>query len=747
MKIDPSKHPILLPSWPNLAEKTAVYTHQPWDWDVAADAISEMSIAKLAKAKRKERMESVVTQWHVYSAFKGENWFGQISNENPPHSCAAFVADYDLPIAATFVEEACRQRASQKGHVPKYIETTLSGHLRAVWPFAVPALISNRKFADLFLLELGKLLQVEQFLPGLDRKSYSCEMRWTNGGWWREMEAATILSTEMITGLMITTAKRLNTGKADIPLEKLAPILLQRYPKFEHFHGGTLKMEQVGIRFWDEKADNPNGAMVVDKGLYCFTGEKSLKTWEDLLTKSVVDNLRTVNYGEASKDLYFDGKHYFRKTTIGFADMDRQDVLLHIASHGHDRAKKKDEIMSQAENVLKFVQDKNRVDGAAPLLFRPDGIVQYQNRRVLNISRTIPTQPSDKKKVTPADFPWLTGFFNAFFANPDKHPKEHFFAWWQRFYRGAIEHKPLNGQALFICGPKACGKNLISELILPTAMGGSAPNPYKYLMGDTSFSDDIFGSPVLAINDEDAPPEFKKGIFEQKIKALVANNEHTFHPKFMKSVRIEWDGRLIVTLNDGPKDVGLLPMLNPNTVEKIMFFLAKSHDHPFHDKYRNREIVAEELPYLLRWLLDVYEAPKSILLDDRIGVRSYHDPFLVRINRQEQTSYNLLELLAAWTSPDDWNRKVDHWSGTPTDLLRNMTQDQTLEKLLNPWDTSKLSKALGDLARSETPGVKFDGDREGRRYTLSKKGITATVRGPVSRIIDKLAELPLVPGP
>jgi len=53
-------------------------------------------------------------------------------------------------------------------------------------------------------------------------------------------------------------------------------------------------------------------------------------------------------------------------------------------------------------------------------------------------------------------------------------------------------------------------------------------------MGDTDFSDDILSAPILAINDEDAPPEHKKAIFEQKVKAIVANNEHSYHPKFMK---------------------------------------------------------------------------------------------------------------------------------------------------------------------------------------------------------------------
>jgi len=40
----------------------------------------------------------------------------------------------------------------------------------------------------------------------------------------------------------------------------------------------------------------------------------------------------------------------------------------------------------------------------------------------------------------------------------------------KRFYSGAINLAPLNGQAIFICGPAGCGKNFISELVLPASM-------------------------------------------------------------------------------------------------------------------------------------------------------------------------------------------------------------------------------------------------------------------------------------
>lgn len=721
-----AKNKLLFPLWPNLGEKTAKLDFQPWDWDVSAEDVARLRSMK--KADRKTYIERTDVKWNIYAAAKGENWFHPISAENPPYQILAFVADYDLPIDFQFVDAACRQQHKLGGWTPTHIETSLSKHVRCVWIFEQPVLCPDKKFADEYLKRLGSVLGVEAFLPGLDRKSYDVAMRWTNGGYWHELDFSKPISKEVLIGLAMETSVANMVKKTDLPLNQVADMLTAKFPRFEKF--GELKLHRTGIRFWDEKADNPNGAMVVDRGFTCVTGEKPLVLWEDLLGKTTVDNLRLTNYGDVTRDIHFDGIKYWVKQRGYFFHWERADTLLRIASFGFDRSRKKEESLSPAEMVLNYIHNENRVDGAAPLLYRPEGVVSYQNSHVLNISRARPMKMAAVEAPTTMDFEWLWSFFEEFFAHPELRPRDYFFTWWRRFYKGAVANKPTNGQAIFICGPQGCGKNLVSELILPMSMGGTAPNPYRYLMGDTDFSDDIFGSPILAINDEDAPPEHKRTIFEQKVKAMVANNEHSYHPKFMKKVRIEWDGRLVATLNDGPKDVGLLPSLNPNTFHKMDFFKARKHDHPFFDKQKNREIVERELPFFLRWLSDIYVPPPEILDNSRFGVQPFHDPSLVKVNRQEQVSYNLLELLGAWMSANPkWNKNQLVWSGSPTDLLREMTVDQSLEVLLKNWDPTKLGRALGDLARGQTPGVEFDPENKGRRYFLNKSKVLAALHG------------------
>ena len=60
---------------------------------------------------------------------------------------------------------------------------------------------------------------------------------------------------------------------------------------------------------------------------------------------------------------------------------------------------------------------------------------------------------------------------------------------------------------------------------------------------------------------------------------------------------------------------------------------------------------------------------------------------------------------------------------------QSATGDETLEQLLKNWDPNRLSKALGDLARSQTPGVKFDPESKGRTYIIEQSGVLATVQG------------------
>jgi len=719
---------LLFPTWPNLGEKTAVYDKQPWEWEVSEEEIKRMRL--LPKSKRKEVMADGRSRWNIYSVIRGENWFHPVSGENPPAVVLALAADYDVPIDQQYIQQACEQRFKLKGWCPTHIETSLSGHCRCLWLFEMPVMVQGKKFCDEFLKRLGEFVDAGSFLPGIDRKSYGSEMRWTNGGYWSLVDYGKIVPADVLTGIAIKVSSSLSAKKIELPLDRLADLLSAKYPKFEKFDGGKLELGRAGIRFWDENADNPNGALVVDRGFYCVTGETALVTWEDLLGKTQVENLRMSNYGAAADGIYFDSRRYFVRAQGAYHDYDRVDILLRIASHGFDRSKKKDEVMSPAEHVLLYIQNEHKVDGAAPFLYHEEGVIRYQGNHILNLSRARPMQPSDKLDSSPDDFPRLWEFFNKFFARPENRPLDYFLTWFKRFYTGAVNKRPLNGQAVFICGPAGCGKNFLSELILPTAMGGAAPNPYRFLMGDTDFSDDILSAPILAINDEDAPAEHKKSIFEQKVKAIVANNDHAYHPKFMKKVRISWNGRLVCTLNDGPKDVGLLPMLNPNTAGKMHFFLAWQHDFKFADKHTNREMVERELPFFLRWIFSTYEVPEDILIpNDRFGMKSYHDPFLVRVNRQEQMSYNLLELLAAWMSHDKWNDNKPEWSGTPTDLLRAFSLDQSLENLLKDWSPSQLAKGLGDLARAQTPGVMFDPENKGRRYIIIKKAVQATVSG------------------
>jgi hypothetical protein len=717
---------LLFPTWENLSGTTAKFGVLPWDWEITAERIEE--VRRLPKPVRKELMAKESTLWQIYSTFWGENWFAPVSKDNVPAAMMAFAIDYDVPISPEYLQITCSERLKLGGLLPAWFETTLGGRVRAVWTFEAPVMMLGTKFANEYLHAIGKQLDVDQFLPGIDRKSFGCEMRWTNGGYWTQIEGGAPLPAALTNGIAVDLAIKLATQKPPVQLDKLEKALLEKHPRFAEFNGGRLEMKKTGRRFWDDKADNQNGAMVVDKGFYCVTGEKALVTWEDLLGVATVQALRAVSYDEATRGVYFDGTIYFVEQDTLPRQLNRLDMMLHLASKGFERSRAKGELMSGAEQVMDFVHKNHRIDGAAPLLFHPPGLVHYQNNCVLNISRSRPMPPSPKLDSGPEDFPRLWEFFHSVFANSEQ-SLDYFWAWWKRFYSGAINLAPLNGQAIFICGPAGCGKNFISELVLPASMGGSAPNPYRFLMGDTDFSDDILSAPILAINDEDAPPEHKKAIFEQKVKAIVANNEHSYHPKFMKKVRIEWCGRLIVTLNDGPKDVGLLPMLNKNTAGKMEFFLAQMHDFKFGDTYENRAFVNTELPFLLRWLLDTYVVPEHILIGDRFGVASYHDPFLVRINRQEQASYNLLELLAAWVTPKAWNQGDDEWTGTPTDLLQSMTTNETLEQLLRDWNPTKLSKAMGDLARAAVPGVSYDKQGRGRVYHIRKTGIQSAVLG------------------
>lgn len=684
---------------------------QPWAF--VGDEQVGKKLRTQPKAQRRTAMMNPTIDWNIYTPLVGLSKFERVGRDNPVHVVRGLVIDYDARTTTEAILTAIETLPD--GFYPQFIERTLSDNVRLVWRFEREVLVPGSDFCQEFLTLLIKKLRADTLLAGYDAASVKPTEVWTNGGKWEELESVPPLSYKYLVGIICDVGRNKRFfSSGDIPLDVVAEEVKKKFPGR---WSGDFRLDAVGVRFYDELADCPTGCQIKPDGVLCFTGRMPFVSWRDIFGGEWVDKQRAGHLGEAGSGHFFDGRSYWEEVGGKWVNTSRQDVILNIKRKGISDRTPKGATISEAESVLHYVQHGGRVDGAAPLINHPPGLLEIEGRRILNTSAVRALKPAEKISGDPCvDFPFLWSFLTGHFARPELKPLDHFLAWLQRYYRAILEYKTLMGQAIFLCGPKGNGKTLLCLKIVAPLVGNKYTCPIDYFVGDTAFNDDLFTATLLTVNDEDAPSsEAAKQRFAARVKAFVVNPSHTYHPKFCARVTVNWVGRIFMTLNDDPTSTGMLPEVNSNTEDKMCFFASKPFEGEWGDNLSIEKHLSDELPLFARWLLDYYTPPACVVAPGRLGVKSYYDPLVLEMARQQASSYNLLEVIRAWMRMDNYwlhEGSLD-WVGSPTDLMAIIGTSDGLAPLAKEWTARKVAGSLMALARSDGSGVHLtEGDRQ-----------------------------------
>ena len=646
----------------NLVESTLSEGH-PWEFCVD-DATNPLK--KLPKDKRRLAMLKPTTSWNVYTAVKGYARSLRISKNNPPAYLGGLVTDFDMVSDIDTVLKYISQMPER--YRPNFIEVSLGNKIRLVWLFEREILTPSAEFCRELMETFFEKLGVPTLLPGYDNNSTKPTVIWTNGGTWYDVRE-TPLDWEFCFGVVCSVSKKTSLfNKGEIPLEIIAEEVKKRFP---NKWTTDFKLDALGVRFWDETADNPTGCQIKPDGVLCFTGNEPFIKWEQIFGRQWCEEQRILNLGHAAENIYFDGKSYYEFQAGRWETSARVDIQLRLKGRGLSDRCDKGQTQSEVERVLDHIQQVNRVSGAAPLINYAPGLVEIAGRRILNVSDLNPVQPMAGTGNPEIDFPFLWKFLQGLLPRPELKPLDHLLAWMQRSYKMVLEHRRLMGQAVFLCGPRNNGKTLLCLKVIAPLLGNRVSNPIDYMVGDTTFNSELFNSALLAVNDEDSPnSENSRKRMLAKLKGLVVNPSHKYHAKFEKPVTIEWTGRIFVTLNDDPGSVGMLTEVERNTLDKQMLFLSQPYAGVFLPQEELEPKLAKELPFFAHWLLYIYKPPADVISDDRMGVKSYFDPKILELSNQQTFSSNLDELLKVWINIDAyWGEGVKEWFGTPTNLL------------------------------------------------------------------------------
>lgn len=362
-------------------------------------------------------------------------------------------------------------------------------------------------------------------------------------------------------------------------------------------------------------------------------------------TISVPDptDVRVTNDGTPFMDYvrewWSDGKLFYNDMGDGSpvgAGLNERQMRRRLVHFGVCDKKPRGQPTSEVDAIIALIEIHRGVQGACELPLFPAPIVEHEGARLLNTSMVSPVTPLQYNQgMPPATKEFLEGFF-------EPESLRFFLAWMARFYKGAVARQPTRGQCLFIAGPPGTGKNMIAEVLIGGLVGGGA-DASDVLITGSQYTDTIMRKPVWWIHDAHVS-EYAKVAYTTRMKQAVANNTFSYNAKYGARFEAPWKGRLVITCNEDPASMSAAPDTDSGTLDKSSFLRVKP-GAPLPRPVLLRRI-REELRGFAAWLMS--HEDKDLPTDPRLGIKSYHDPFVLENAHAGSPLRMVSEALELW---------------------------------------------------------------------------------------------------
>jgi hypothetical protein len=657
------------------------------------------------------KWEHDISTEHVfYTLLEPQQPSIRISKDNPAIRCHGLVADYDGMISDSMHDAALR---NLPGIPPTWVSRTYSGKARWIWEFEKPVPIFSNEIFTKFIAALAKQLKVGDCLPGLDTPAlYSTVSVYELGRDFKQPAGNVKVPLATCYAILHDISKKADFAGPDIPFDAIEAECRRR------FGDQIPEPFAPGIRcprFWDKQADNATGALVHNTGCQAFTGEGRFLEWGDILGQEFVRSFKQAQIGGAIEGIFFDSQRFWFKGPRGdWNPMNREDLRNKLnVDHGLSNVVRRGE-PSQVNAALNTIVQMKLVDGVFPCLYSNEDVVESRDRTYLNISRVKLTVAQKAPAVWGTDFPWISSYLDQLF---DKEQRDIVLSWIHHFYSSAAAGRLRNGLGLFVAGPPGSGKTFLSNVLISKLMGGSQ-EVSTFILGKTDFIT-AHESPVWTIDDAVASSDSKRhSVYSQIVKKVIANFSIPYHPKGKDAVDKEWLGRLIVTLNDDPESIQMLPTVEHSILDKVLFVKANKTTVDFTNSDR---IVERELPAFAAFIRD-WKIPEGIEGDWRFGIKAWQHPELLQSAKQSSNTAGLVELLDLWR--ELWFRQsdVDQWMGTATDLMKDMMATESLGSIVRQTVPSRsvLGRDLRKLINEGHEWISTKATKKGSIYTITK---------------------------
>jgi hypothetical protein len=370
----------------------------------------------------------------------------------------------------------------------------------------------------------------------------------------------------------------------------------------------------------------------------------------------------------ALPDVYYDGtSFYIPNKSGGWVRVDKRSARDFLVKEGFSSRRAENEPQSQVDVMLVRIQTEHDVAYVGPLAGYKAGLYPMNGVQVLVSTSPVFLTPQA------GEFPILRKLLENLLGQEQL---LYFCSWLKvslEMYRSG-RWQP--GQLLALAGVVGAGKNLLRKIIT-RILGGRVAFPHAFMTSRTIFSSDMFAAETLAIEDQQESTDIRaRRNFGAAIKNVTANEDQRCERKHCDPLTLKPLWRIIISVNDDPERLQVIPPLDNDIKDKIMLFEVQKHEMPMptqtiEEKAAFWAALEAELPMFVHFL-DQWQIPADIACG-RFGVEAYHNPNLATQLDELAPELRLFELYDRYLLSE----KNPEWEGSAAELERELCSDDS----------------------------------------------------------------------
>lgn len=253
-----------------------------------------------------------------------------------------------------------------------------------------------------------------------------------------------------------------------------------------------------------------------------------------------------------------------------------------------------------------------------------------------------------------------------------------------------------HAQGLVLAGPPDCGKSITLKQIILPIFGNLGTSIRDWISGQTKFNSSLPENLIWYLDDDDI---LEKNEFVGKAKQICVGGPIRIEGKHKDDFMIPTFHRFIVTLNDTPRSLNVLPELTSDSIDKWIMLHCQTAETKLTTSDAGswqalQKRIQMEIPHYIQYLANL-TIPED-LKHTRYGIKSYISETLKPTLQESSPDNSLLEILRLWNH----NSCVPK-SGTGAFIYRLLLDDEPTEKLLRTiknLSINRMCKMLEQLA-------------------------------------------------